>query len=687
MRVFAARNVERALRGAFVELAPECQPRSTRNGLAFVHPEPVTTVFVDPRERVLFDPVRDANPFFHLVEAVWMLLGRDDVETVARYVGRMRTYSDDGHTLHGAYGRRWRFWGGGDGEPFVDQLDNAIEALRKDPTDRRAGVIAMWDPGRDPAAARRGGRDVPCNLTLNLAQNADQELDLTVFCRSNDAVWGAYGANAVHFSMLQEFVAEAAGLPVGRYRQVSANWHIYDNDQNRRLSRHFRGGGGFYRYRGVMGFPGVEPFDGPIALDVKRWRTEAARLLEARSPESPVFGAPLEEPFLRRVVRPMMMAHELYVAGNRTAGAARGALALLRSRRDREDAFCDWLIAGDEWLERRVAKGEEEAERILSEWAARERTAKNRIRTTFLAELGLERVSTPPRDARATNVEEVTEAEPGLSAQEETGMENPEKSGAEEATDAERLDVEIVELDPEGELSSRAKVDLPAGDFERNREAWVRIVRDDVAGLEEKEREYAGSWKRRGGVGAFMMLARKWDRIEAQAMRKGWDLFAAIRDDFRPEGVLDDVRDLRRYLLLVEGNRLAETLLDFPIASPAELPDEEVRNLAFLRGEVERLNELVQNQARELDSRAGTIEAGEERISTLEGLLSEAGETCALADRRAAEWTNLALDVSKFLQTQELLKGSAQSAGRLAAMRDLIKQLEAFSVPPEARGR
>lgn len=78
------------------------------------------------------------------------------------------------------------------------------------------------------------------------------------------------------------------------------------------------------------------------------------------------------------------------------------------------------------------------------------------------------------------------------------------------------------------------------------------VTAADVAGLVKAGRDYGDSWKKRGGVGAFMMLARKWDRLELAVSAKGYDIFEAIASDGRPEGVIDDVRDLRRYLLLVE---------------------------------------------------------------------------------------------------------------------------------------
>ena len=50
------------------------------------------------------------------------------------------------------------------------------------------------------------------------------------------------------------------------------------------------------------------------------------------------------------------------------------------------------------------------------------------------------------------------------------------------------------------------------------------ISYDDVNKLEKAEESYGNSWKQRGGVGAFMMLARKWDRIENQVKSLSYDI-------------------------------------------------------------------------------------------------------------------------------------------------------------------
>ena len=80
-----------------------------------------------------------------------------------------------------------------------------------------------------------------------------------------------------------------------------------------------------------------------------------------------------------------------------------------------------------------------------------------------------------------------------------------------------------------------------------------KLANLDVSKLEQAERSYGDSWRKRGGIGAFKMLARKWDRIENQVTKDGYDIFESIYNDPSDTGILDDIRDLRRYLLLVES--------------------------------------------------------------------------------------------------------------------------------------
>lgn len=85
----------------------------------------------------------------------------------------------------------------------------------------------------------------------------------------------------------------------------------------------------------------------------------------------------------------------------------------------------------------------------------------------------------------------------------------------------------------------------------------AEIAAGDARGLVSAHGHYGNSWKKRGGSGAFHMLARKWDRLEKLLSEHGWDIFKAMDADERGEGIIDDIRDLRRYLLLVEAEAKA----------------------------------------------------------------------------------------------------------------------------------
>lgn len=88
----------------------------------------------------------------------------------------------------------------------------------------------------------------------------------------------------------------------------------------------------------------------------------------------------------------------------------------------------------------------------------------------------------------------------------------------------------------------------------------------DVKTLTVKNESYGASWRKRGGVGAFMMLARKWDRLETQVTKYGYDVFEAIRvNQGTKDDILDDIQDLRAYLLLVESHVTAPNRFSTPL--------------------------------------------------------------------------------------------------------------------------
>jgi hypothetical protein len=347
VHVFHVTDINEALPRALAYLRDCGTVETTRNGPALVAPGPVATVYREPRRRVLFDAVRDANPFFHMFEALWILAGRQDVRTLSWFNSRMAEYSDDGITFHAPYGYRLR-------RHFsFDQIDSVVSMLRADPYSRRA-VLQIWDCKVDIGVR---SKDIPCNdMVMLRVRNEPQSfhpsgksLDITVCCRSNDAVWGAYGANAVQFSMLQEYLAGRIGVGVGEYTQMSHNLHVYTENP-------------YWQAWEAMNPRGVYVADSPYVLRsspadtsqldgirLGRFDDDLRDLFDLASDSESVqqFSGRMlvhdgfRTVFFRDVARPMLAAY----------GQRQYAEELLK------DSW-DWHRAGIEWVRRRNAKVE-----------------------------------------------------------------------------------------------------------------------------------------------------------------------------------------------------------------------------------------------------------------------------------------------------------------------------------------
>lgn len=360
MLVINARNVNDAYRKGLRLLADEGDHAQSRNGPVIRVPDIVSTVYQRPRERVLFDAKRDANPFFHLFEALWMLNGGNDVATLAHILPSFSQFSDDLTTYHGAYGHRWRHWPTErDAFPYrteIDQLAQVIGMLGLDLTNRRA-VIAMWDPSRDLAIE---SRDIPCNDLINVGvRNA--ALDISVMCRSNDAIYGCYGANAVHMSMLQEYLAGCIGISVGTYTQISFDFHAYvqrpynlnaywplafaedvawNEEDTEWVNNYEDADDGERELRSWPLVTDMQSFDKELAILMKYVRQHSVSGLDGDSFSNSFFGRvaiPMHRAFEHHMAREDERALEVLSRANEASGAHDN----------------DWLMAGHQWILRR----------------------------------------------------------------------------------------------------------------------------------------------------------------------------------------------------------------------------------------------------------------------------------------------------------------------------------------------
>lgn len=216
MNVIYGTNIPQAYTESIIKMRIWGEEESSRNGPVITSPDPVLLQVSDPTQRVLFDKVRNCNPFFHVMEWVWMLSGSNDVHWIEQFNRKFRDYADTGtDTLHGAYGHRWSQHFG------VNQIQKVADLLRRDPLTRRA-VIGMWDPRCDLSEHN----DLPCNTSI-MFRVVMSKLDMTVINRSNDLIWGMLGANAVHMTYLHELIAAMAGVPIGFYKVFTNNLHVY----------------------------------------------------------------------------------------------------------------------------------------------------------------------------------------------------------------------------------------------------------------------------------------------------------------------------------------------------------------------------------------------------------------------------------------------------------------------------
>jgi thymidylate synthase len=318
-------------------------PQQSQHGETLEIQEPVSVCYANPRERVLFNVQRDSNPFLNFFEPLWILAGREDVDFLEYIVPNMAKYSDDGKRFHGAYGRRMR-----GAEMFHDdQVTEAITRLQQNPDDRQV-VLTIRD--RNDLWYR--GKDTPCNLVV-CCKVRNRKLNIQVFNRSNDFIWGMTGTNVCQFSMLQEYMADKIGVDVGTYHQTTDSFHVYNNDQWKAIEA----AATRVPHDPYSDLSGLRPFK--LGASEPNWDLDMKEFFFRYDTGHET--AHYKTPFWADVVDPMWCtfhAHKIW-RGDKTEANRKLTLAMVS-----DVQADDWHMATDEWLARRWAAAEKKNESV-----------------------------------------------------------------------------------------------------------------------------------------------------------------------------------------------------------------------------------------------------------------------------------------------------------------------------------
>jgi thymidylate synthase len=124
---------------------------------------------------------------FMAAEALWIIRGSNSLTDDVQIRQKLTPYSDDGHTLSGAYG-----------PPFVDQIGYVTEKLKEDQYSRQA-IITIWRPR--PFRSK----DIPCTVAMQFLLR-DGAVNTNVFMRSSD-VWLGIPYDIFSFTIMSAIVA------------------------------------------------------------------------------------------------------------------------------------------------------------------------------------------------------------------------------------------------------------------------------------------------------------------------------------------------------------------------------------------------------------------------------------------------------------------------------------------------
>ena len=150
-------------------------------------------------------------------------------EKLAWFVEQLKTddaFANKWGELGPIYGKQWRAWETKDGR-VIDQMQKAIDMIKKDPTSRRI-IVNGWNIGEIEALVHDHNRAPPPCHTLFQFMVIDGKLSCQLYQRSADIFLGV-PFNIASYALLTMMLAQVTGLKPGEFIHTLGDAHIYNN--------------------------------------------------------------------------------------------------------------------------------------------------------------------------------------------------------------------------------------------------------------------------------------------------------------------------------------------------------------------------------------------------------------------------------------------------------------------------
>ena len=158
-------------------------------------------------------------------ELLWFLQGNTNIEYLKENgVSIWDEWADEQGNLGPVYGAQWRSWNAaprGETQRTIDQIQNVVEQIQKNPDSRRL-IVSAWNVGELDQMALP-----PCHILFQFYVS-EGKLSCQLYQRSADVFLGV-PFNIASYSLLTLMMAQVCDLQPGEFVHTLGDAHLYSN--------------------------------------------------------------------------------------------------------------------------------------------------------------------------------------------------------------------------------------------------------------------------------------------------------------------------------------------------------------------------------------------------------------------------------------------------------------------------